>query len=77
MGMASDKSRQRSLCGSAIGVHHQNHPLGPMQAHRGADSFEDKFAIAFALGRSQELGASGNLDGVGVGHPRLVQGYLN
>ena len=59
--------------GSAIGVHHQDHPFRSVQAYRLADLFQDEFTIALLLGRSQALGSPSNLDGVGVDHANLLE----
>ncbi len=58
----------QAVVGAAIGVQHQDDAPRSVQAHGFADLLEHELAFGFQVGRGQALGASGDLDGVGVRH---------
>jgi hypothetical protein len=44
------KASLKAPVGAAIGMDHQDDPLGGVQAHGFANLFQDKFAIGFEVG---------------------------
>src|SRR5260221_4323126 len=57
------KAGQASIS-PAIGVQHQDDAVGSVQPDRFLDLIEDKLAVKLFVGRSQRLGAAGDLDRV-------------
>src|SRR6202035_6141386 len=65
LSVAAEAVGQASV-GPAIGVDHQDHPPGAVQAHGFTNLIEDKLAVGLKLRRGQRLGAAGNFDRVSV-----------
>ena len=67
----------QSAVGAAIGVQHQDHAPGAVQANGFANLFQDEFAFGLQLGRCQALGATGDLDRVGIETPLRFRNLRN
>ena len=59
--------------GAAIGVHHQDHPLGVVQAHGFANLLQHELTVCLHFRQSQGLGATGNFDGIAINHADALE----
>src|SRR6266404_1258296 len=60
------KAGGEASIGATIGVHHQDHPPGAVQAHGFANLLQDKFTLRLEFRRGQALGATRDFDRVGI-----------
>ncbi len=60
------KAGGEASIGATIGVHHQDHPPGAVQAHGFANLLQDKFTLNLEFRRGQALGTTGDFDGIGI-----------
>src|ERR1700722_7301253 len=67
------ESFRQPAISTAIGMHHQDHAPGSVEAHGFADLIEDELTIRLMLRRSHDFGASGNLDGIRIGHANTLE----
>jgi hypothetical protein len=72
LSVATEAASKASIS-AAIGVHHQDHPPGAVQAHGLANLLQDKLSVCLVLRRSQALGATGNLDKIGIRHTDALE----
>ena len=52
--------------GATIGMHHQDHALGVVQAHGRSNLLQDELTVGLQFWRGQGFGAAGNFNGIGI-----------
>src|SRR6266566_4857125 len=67
------KAARQPTVGSAIGMQHQDRAVGSMQADRLLDLIQHERAVELLVGGSERLGASGDLDRVGLNNPDALE----
>src|SRR5258708_22377366 len=72
-GVAVSFEMRQAAVGRAVGVAHDQHAFGLMQANRHADLFEDEVLFEVVTRRSQGLGSAGDDDHIGALDTLLLQ----
>ncbi len=72
-GVAVSFEMRQAAVGRAVGVAHDQHAFGLMQANRHADLFEDEVLFEVVTRRGQGLGSAGDDDHIGALDTLLLQ----